>query len=173
MNPLGVTQVEYIPNLDAFSELFKNSSEQYLELQMAAEELMKEISSDIEEARAELVTSLDSISSKLIAIDSDELTDNPAESFSTAYGELLIESESLLKLCDKMIRDTLEKIEKQKRDIFKPDFPSQYEPFITKKSISLNSKSHNETSQTSYHSKAFYVIAGVLMIGAILYAMSS
>ena len=59
---------------------------------MTAEELMKEIASDIDEARAELVSSLNSISSQLIASDSDQKSDNPAEPFSTAYGALIIES---------------------------------------------------------------------------------
>ena len=66
MNPLGVTQVEYKPNVEAMTALIQDAADQYLLFEQEFERVEKEISEEIGQARVELVTSLDSISSELL-----------------------------------------------------------------------------------------------------------
>ena len=66
MNPLGVTQVEYKPNVEAMTALLQDAADQYLLFEQEFERVEKEISEDIGQARVELVASLDSISSELL-----------------------------------------------------------------------------------------------------------
>ena len=66
MNPLGVTKVEYHPNVEAMTALLKDAAEQYLLFEQEFERVERELSEEIGQARVELVASLDSISSELL-----------------------------------------------------------------------------------------------------------
>ena len=72
LHPLGMTQVDYTPNVDAMMQLIGQASEDYGQLESTFESVKGQLSEEVGEARAEFVSALESISATL-SIKSPEL----------------------------------------------------------------------------------------------------
>ena len=71
MHPLGVTDVNYIPDRQAHSQIIAKAVEDYNELKVVFERIETEINREISEARYELQAALDTI---LATIEMGDLT---------------------------------------------------------------------------------------------------